>query len=178
MKQLITREYWIPKIVTFFGMFAGLCNVAASDWGYGARYTMFHTVVTLIYMMIAVGTALYCIHKRRKSSLVTAAIHWSAVILLTLPVIFEKFGLFDLQLDRVLYSYGSGAAQWCAVRREPVLGREAGCTGERIVSRAVCGGNAGTHRLGHAPDGALSVSVRVAAMSAKAASCSTNTMVG
>ncbi|MBS6547402.1 MAG: hypothetical protein KH319_08530 [Butyricicoccus pullicaecorum] len=93
MKQLITREYWIPKIVTFFGMFAGLCNVAASDWGYGARYTMFHTVVTLIYMMIAVGTALYCIHKRRKSSLVTAAIHWSAVILLTLPVIFEKFGL-------------------------------------------------------------------------------------
>ncbi len=93
MERITTSEYWIPKIVTFFGMFAGFCNVIASDWGYGARYTMFHTIITLIYMMIAVGTALYCIHKRLKSSLMTAAIHWSAVILLTLPVIFEKFGL-------------------------------------------------------------------------------------
>lgn len=95
MEQLITRDYWIPKIVTFFGMFAGMCNWLASDWGYGENYTMFHTVITLIYMALAIGTVLYCIHRRVKSSLMTATIHWAAVVLLMLPAALGKMGVLE-----------------------------------------------------------------------------------
>lgn len=106
MEQLITREYWIPKVVTAFGVFAGFCNIVLSDFFCNLHFTTFHLTVSLIYMTLAVGTALYCIHRRLKSPLMTAAIHWSAVLLLTMPEMLGNMGLLTTGANSNGLGYG------------------------------------------------------------------------
>lgn len=66
MEQTITREFWIPKTVTVFGMFAGAVNIFASSFFCDLRFTAFHLTVSLIYMALAIATTLYSIHERLK----------------------------------------------------------------------------------------------------------------
>ncbi len=110
MEQTITREFWIPKTVTVFGMFAGAVNIFASRFFCDLHFTAFHLTVSLIYMTLAIATTLYSIHERLKSSLMTAAIHWSAVLLLTLPALLGSMGL--LALHEGGHGMGYGIVVW------------------------------------------------------------------
>ncbi len=100
MEETISREFWIPKLVTIFGVFAGFCNTVLANFFCDLTFTTFHLTVSLIYMALAVATTLYSIRSRLRGPLMIAAVHWSAVVLLTLPAVLGCFGVLPI--------YGNG----------------------------------------------------------------------
>lgn len=98
MEQVISREYWIPKLVTLYGIFAWIMNVGALLLGMYSEqpFTVLHGVVTLIYLALSIGCILYCIHTGARRPLTTCAIHWCAVALLTLPILLGYLGVLPV----------------------------------------------------------------------------------
>lgn len=118
MEETISREFWIPKLATIFGVFAGFCNTILTRLFGELTFTSFHLTVSLIYMALAALTTLYSIRKRLRGPLMIAAVHWSAVILLTLPAVLGSFGVLPLSevnvygmllwlLDAALFGVGA-----------------------------------------------------------------------
>ena len=96
MEEVIRREFWIPKITPLFGVFAGCCSLFGAGLGFGSGYTAAHFAVSLCYMLLAVLVTRYCIRRRLRAALTVSALHWSAVLLLTLPAFLGECGVLEM----------------------------------------------------------------------------------